>query len=79
MIMHTMILNHTMKTEPNAVVNEVTNTVHKHKTGASEFETDCGLTHHLTHNDLRQTSLAAATAKTTISKCGRCFPGTGGY
>lgn len=63
----------------NGVLNESTNTVHKHKMGPSEFETECGLTNHVGPDYLRRTSIEQALSNETTSKCGRCFPGAGGY
>ncbi|WP_247009981.1 hypothetical protein [Halorientalis litorea] len=58
------------------VLNEVTNTVHKHEQGASELQTVCGATFHCSHDELSR--LTAIETRTT-SKCGRCFEGGGSY
>jgi hypothetical protein len=63
----------------NGVLNETTNTVHKHKPGASEFETKCGLTHHVAPERLRRMPIEQTIATESTSKCGRCFSDAGGY
>jgi hypothetical protein len=63
----------------NGVLNETTNTVHEHKTGASTFATECGLTQHVTPDHLRRLGIERALANEEVSRCGRCFPGAGGY
>jgi hypothetical protein len=63
----------------NGILNETTNTVHRHGTGTSEFETECGLTHHVASEHLRRMSIEGAVTKESTSKCGRCFPDVGGY
>ncbi|MFB6087813.1 MAG: hypothetical protein ABEJ85_04770, partial [Haloarculaceae archaeon] len=64
--------------DTDGVLNEVTNTVHKREPGGSEYETACGVTNHVTHDDLRGVRVERATG-TDASKCGRCFRGAGGY
>lgn len=61
------------------VLNEFTNTVHKHETGAAAFETECGLTRHVEANRLRRLPLDRAITVESASKCGRCFSEAGGY
>jgi len=63
----------------NGVLNETTNTVHKHKTGGSDFETECGLTHHVAQDSLRTIHIEQAIDRSDLSKCGRCFSEAGGY
>lgn len=65
--------------ETDGVLNETTDTVHKHEVGAAEFETECGLTHHVTPETLRRMPIEQALSSERTSKCGRCFPGAGGY
>jgi hypothetical protein len=59
------------------VLNEVTRTVHKHKTGASKCLTVCGVSSHLSPDRLRKVPLDRA--KKEFDKCGRCFSDGGGY
>ncbi|ELZ06889.1 hypothetical protein [Natrialba aegyptia] len=61
------------------VLNETTNTVHKHKTGRSDFRTHCGATSHVTHDRLRLVSIDRTTTDRNVSRCGRCFADAGGY
>ena len=61
------------------VLNETTNTVHKHKTGESGFQTNCGASRNLPRNQLRSIAVERAIDSTEINKCGRCFPDAGGY
>ncbi|MFB6155424.1 MAG: hypothetical protein ABEJ22_05980 [Haloferacaceae archaeon] len=63
----------------NGVLNEATDTVHRHEPGAAEFETECGLTQHVESDHLRRIPLEQAVSSERTSKCGRCFPGEGGY
>jgi hypothetical protein len=62
------------------VLNEVTNTVHKHETGKSRFQTECGVTYHLSEDDLRLLgTVQSELDEKCTSKCGRCFDDAGGY
>lgn len=61
------------------VLNENTNTVHKHVLTDSDLEASCGATTQLKREDLRMTSVAEATADPETSRCGRCFEDAGGY
>lgn len=61
------------------VLNEATNTIHKHQRGKSDLQTACGATYHISHDNLRMTSIPSGNGKTIVSKCGRCFDGAGGY
>ncbi|WP_335999102.1 hypothetical protein [Halorientalis halophila] len=62
------------------VLNEVTNTVHKHETGKSKFDTECGVTYHLSADDLRVLgTIESELDGTNASRCGRCFDDGGGY
>jgi hypothetical protein len=63
----------------NGILNETTNTVHRHDPGTSRFETECGLTHHVAPDHLRRMPIEQAISKDSTSKCGRCFPEAGGY
>jgi hypothetical protein len=62
-----------------SIVNEVTRTVHKHETGASDLHTRCGVTYNLDPEQLQTMSLSRATTDYDASKCGRCFEDGGGY
>lgn len=59
------------------ILNEVTNTVHKQKTGTAALETPCGITYHVPEDQLHQTTTHQLPRTTT--KCGRCFDDGGGY
>ena len=61
------------------VLNETTRTVHKHQIGRSDFQTKCGATAHLSHNQLRLVSVERTVANSNVIKCGRCFDDAGGY
>jgi hypothetical protein len=71
--------NSSTATHRNAVLNEHTNIVHKHKPGNSSLQTECGGTRTVTHDHLQSTSIEQALNKPPVSKCGRCFRGAGGY
>jgi len=72
-------VNTALNDATNGVLNETTNTVHKHETGASEFETECGLIHHVAPDNLCRVSVERAVTSESTDRCGRCFPGAGGY
>lgn len=61
------------------VVNQCTNTVHKHDPGDRDLHTACGITYHLDHDRLRTVPFEQATTDGDASKCGRCFDDGGGY
>lgn len=61
------------------IVNERTQTVHKHERGAADYETECNLTWHLTRDDLRRAPIDQATEAVSARKCGVCFEDGGGY
>lgn len=61
------------------VLNEVTHTVHRSEPGGTGFETNCGITRQLTHDNLRHVLVEQVVARTDVTRCGRCFPGAGGY
>jgi len=62
------------------VLNEVTNTVHKREVGKSRFDTECGVTYHLSEDDLRLLGTVEPDLdERSASKCGRCFDDAGGY
>lgn len=64
----------------NGVLNEVTNTVHERETGGPTFQTVCGATYHVSHDDLRIVAAAGPELDTTnASRCDRCFDDAGGY
>ena len=64
----------------NGVLNEVTNTVHKRETGGSTFQTVCGATYHVSHDELRIIAVVESELDTTnATRCGRCFDDAGGY
>lgn len=61
------------------VLNEVTNTVHKHERGKSDFQTTCGSLSHVSHDNLRMTVFGSIGDIPSASRCGRCFEDAGGY
>jgi hypothetical protein len=61
------------------VLNETTNTVHKHKAGAGEFETECGLTRHVESRTLQRVLITEVVTSKRTNRCGRCFPEAGSY
>lgn len=61
------------------VLNESTETVHKHEPGAPDLHTVCGITHHLGHDRLQRLPAERAATDDGVSKCGRCFDDGGGY
>ena len=61
------------------VLNEVTNTVHKHQPDESDLESRCGATRGLGREQLRMTNVTRALSETSADKCGRCFDDAGGY
>lgn len=61
------------------LMNEVTCTVHKYKGSKSDLQTECGIHHHLAHDNLQITTAEQSTTVTSSSKCGRCFENKGGY
>lgn len=61
------------------VLNETTRTVHKHETGESDFQSECGATANLAHEDLRIVPVEIASSSTDVIRCGRCFEDAGGY
>lgn len=62
-----------------AILNEVTQTVHTHKTGESDLHTSCGATYHLNPDQLEAMSVRRAVSAHDASKCGRCFEDGRGY
>jgi hypothetical protein len=63
----------------NGVLNETTNKVHKHDPGRSDFQTVCGATAHVAHEDLRLVPVERAIGDADANRCGRCFDEAGGY
>lgn len=61
------------------VLNEVTQTVHRHESEESDLESRCGATHGLAREQLRMTSVRRALLEANADKCGRCFDEAGGY
>lgn len=61
------------------VLNETTNTIHKHETGKTKLATECGITYHVAAEQLRVAPIEQATADPGTRKCGRCFDDAGGY
>lgn len=61
------------------VLNEITNTVHKHELGEADFQTTCGAISTVAHENLRMTSIESPAAPADASKCGRCFEDGRGY
>ncbi len=63
----------------NGILNEATNTVHRHSAGEQGLQTDCGLTHSVPESHLCQVVVDEHTGAGEKSKCGRCFEDGGGY
>ena len=61
------------------VLNETTQTVHKHLIGRSEYQTECGVTTHLSPDQLQVVSVESSLANSSVTRCGRCFTDAGGY
>jgi len=62
------------------VLNEVTNTVHKHETGKSAFQSEYGVTYNLSEDDLPVLgTIESELGPASVSKCGRCFDDAGGH
>jgi hypothetical protein len=59
------------------ILNEVTNTVHKHEMGTAPLQTPCGITYNVPEEKLRRTTIDQLVTTTTI--CHRCFDSKGGY
>ncbi|MFB6169371.1 MAG: hypothetical protein ABEJ43_11085 [Haloferacaceae archaeon] len=54
-------------------------TVHKHESGSSDLHTVCGVTHHVSHDQLREVPVERAASDDSATKCGRCFEEGGSY
>ena len=62
------------------VLNEVTNTVHRHETGRPDRQAVCGSTFHVAHDNLRVVSgVEPGGEAVSATKCGRCFEDGGSY
>lgn len=61
------------------LLNEVTDTIHKHQRGEIDFQTRCGAISHVSHDNFQVTSVEQTIATGDVSKCGRCFDDGGGY
>lgn len=61
------------------VLNQHTETIHKHEWGAPDLHTVCGATYNLDADGLRQIPVEQAVTDVDASKCGRCFDDGGGY
>lgn len=61
------------------ILNEVTNTVHKHETGTAAFQTPCGITYDVPADKLRQQNIDQLVTTTTTTICDRCFDAGGSY
>lgn len=61
------------------ILNETTNTVHKHRAGASALQAECGATDHLERGYLRSVAVERVLTGADADKCGRCFAEAGGY
>jgi hypothetical protein len=65
------------------ILNEVTYTVHKCEKSMSwadsNLQTECGIHHHLAHDNLEITTVEESNTMTSADKCGRCFENEGGY
>ncbi len=62
------------------ILNEVTNTVHRHETGRTDCQALCGSTYHISHDRLKAvTAVEPEEVTGSATKCGRCFEDAGGY
>ncbi|WP_159898847.1 hypothetical protein [Salinirussus salinus] len=62
------------------VLNEVTNTVHRHETGRPGRQAVCGSMFHVSHDNLRVVRGAEPGGEAaSATKCGRCFEDGGSY
>ena len=61
------------------VLNEQTGTVHKPRRDETVPHTLCGVTRHISHDDVEVIPLEHAASDHDASKCGRCFDDGGGY
>lgn len=61
------------------VLNEYTETVHKHEPGTEELHTVCGVSYNLSSDQLRSIPVEQAASGYGANKCGRCFEDGGGY
>lgn len=61
------------------ILNEHTQTVHRHEAGASDLDTACGASRNLEPGQLRAVPVRQATAAFDADRCGRCFEDGGGY
>jgi hypothetical protein len=61
------------------ILNEYTNTIHRHQTGAPALHAACGVTHDLAVDQLRVISIERASTDYDADRCGRCFDDGGGY
>lgn len=69
----------TTRTVLHVILNECTMTVHKHESGSSDLHTVCGVTHHVSHDQLREVPVERAASDDSATKCGRCFEEGGSY
>jgi len=61
------------------VLNETTNKIHRHESGRSDFQTTCGATSHVAHDNLRLVPVERAVSDADANRCGRCFDDGGSY
>jgi hypothetical protein len=61
------------------ILNEHTQTVHRHEAGEPALDTVCGASNGLDSEQLRAVSVEKAAADHDTDRCGRCFDDGGGY
>jgi len=63
----------------NALLNDVTETVHRTEGDRGNLRAECGATVHVNADHLSETTLTEAVDGDEVDKCGRCFDDGGGY
>jgi len=61
------------------VLNEHTQTVHRHESGEPELHTVCGVSYTLDPEHLLAMPVEKAATDHDADRCGRCFDDGGGY
>jgi hypothetical protein len=72
-------MSNTTQEDVRGILNETSMTIHEHEMGAEDFQTLCGQTYHLDHEQLRTIQVERATEEFDAKKCGRCFEDGRGY
>lgn len=72
-------MSNTEQEQVSGILNETSMTIHKHEMGAEDFQTLCGQTYHLEHEQLQRIQIKRASKQFDAEKCGRCFEDGRGY